>query len=52
VRSVYRGKKVDQKFGLLLFLPKKLPKENNRPIGENSTNPVTLLQTLIILLMD
>jgi hypothetical protein len=35
-----------QKFGLLLKFSKNLPKVSNRPIGENSPNLVTLLETL------
>jgi hypothetical protein len=33
----------EQKFDRLLYLSKKLPKEKNRPIGENSPNLVTLV---------
>jgi hypothetical protein len=35
------GKKVAQKFGLLLWFSETLPEENNRPRGEN-TNLATL----------
>jgi hypothetical protein len=36
-------KNISQEFVLLLKLPKKLPKEYNRPIGKNSPNLVTLV---------
>jgi hypothetical protein len=35
--------KSSPKFGLFQQFSKKLPKENNRPIGENTPNLVTLL---------
>jgi hypothetical protein len=36
------GKKLNQNDVLLLYFSKKLSKVNNRPIGENSPNLVTL----------
>jgi hypothetical protein len=39
------GKKVAREFALLMQFFKNLPKENNRPIGENSPNQVTLTAT-------
>jgi hypothetical protein len=38
--------KVEKNFGLLLYFSKNLHKENNRPIGENSPNLVTLFGTI------
>jgi hypothetical protein len=35
-------KKVAQKYGILFFIIEKLPKVNNRPLGENSPKVVTL----------
>jgi hypothetical protein len=40
--QLYRWKTVAKVFGLLFFFFNKLPKENNRPIGENSPDLVTL----------
>jgi hypothetical protein len=38
-----RGKKVDQKSGLLLLFKNKLPKETNHTTSENCPNLVTLI---------
>jgi hypothetical protein len=38
--------KVAYKFDLLLYFSKKLLNENNRPIGENSPNPITLMRSI------
>jgi hypothetical protein len=43
--ELYRGKNPNPNFGLTKYF-KKLPKETNRPIGENSPNLVTLPETL------
>jgi hypothetical protein len=40
-------KKVDQNVGYLSIFSKYLPKVNNRPMGENSPNLVTLLPSLV-----
>jgi hypothetical protein len=44
--KIYTLEKSKKKRGLLL-LSQKLTKVNNRPLGENSTNPVALLATLL-----
>jgi hypothetical protein len=40
------SQKVSKKCGLLMQFLKKLPKVNNRPLGENSPNLVTLVTTV------
>jgi hypothetical protein len=42
-RQLFPWIKVDQRFWLLLQISRKCPKVINRPIGENSTNLVTLV---------
>jgi hypothetical protein len=39
----FSEEKSSQKFGLFLQFSKKLPYENNRPLGETSPNLVTLV---------
>jgi hypothetical protein len=41
IHNFYRGKSIPLKWDTLIF--KKLSKENNRPLGENSPNLATLL---------
>jgi hypothetical protein len=41
--KLFTPEKIDQKCELIMLFQKKLPKVNNRPIGENSPNLATLV---------
>jgi hypothetical protein len=45
--QLFLGTTVARIFGRLLQFSKKLPKINNRTIGESSPNPVTLFRRLL-----
>jgi hypothetical protein len=45
MHSLNSGNKYPKSLGYYFYFHRNLPKENNRPMGENSPNLVTLLQT-------